>query len=723
MKFGPVIHAARHGRHPSFRFPMSHLRSASGLATPVLALAALAFAPFTPPARAEEGMWLYSAPPRAQLQADYGFDCTDAWLTHLMRSSVRFDGASASFVSGDGLVITNQHVGADAVQNLSSDEHNYTRDGFLARTASEELKCQDLELQVLQSTEDVTARVTAAIPADATGDEAALARRKICAEIESESRTATGLHGRIVTLHQGGQYHLYRYRRYTDVRLVFAPEEQIAFFGGDPDNFEFPRHGLDVCFFRVYEDGVPAKPAHFLKWSAAGAAEGELVFVSGHPGSTRRLFTVPELAYRRDTNLPFALQTLKRREVLLLSWSGRTLENARRARTMLLGVQNGRKVLDGQLAALQDAAFFGAKTTAEDDLKKRLAARGDGREVLAAYDRIAQAQKALSSIEVKRGLLESRYGFYSESFALARALLRAGDELPKPNGERLPEFSDAKRESLEQDLFADNPVYPDLEILTLGDSLTFLTEQLGAEYPLVRSVLAGKSPRARAAELIQGTRVRNVAFRRALYEGGAAAVTAAQDPMIELARLIDAEARAVRQIAEAQEEIKKQAHALVSQARFALEGANRYPDATGTLRLSYGTVKGYEENGGKIAATTDFAGLYRRSSGQLGRPPFDLPPRWSAKENAMNLAVPYNFVSTNDSVGGNSGSPVVNRAGEFVGILFDGNIHSLSSSFGYEAVRSRAISVHSAGILEALDKIYEASALVDELVHGRRPAE
>ena len=671
--------------------------------------------------RADEGMWLYSAPPRAQIKAKYGFDLTDAWLDHVRLSSVRFNsGGSASFVSGDGLVLTNHHVASDSLQKMGSKDKNYLRDGFYAKSAAEEIKCNDLEVNVLQSIEDVTARINAAVPAGLTGSDAALARRKIIAEVEKESRDKTGLRSDVVTLYQGGAYHLYRFKRYTDIRLVFAPESQIAFYGGDPDNFEFPRYCLDVCFFRVYENDQPIKSTNFLKWSANGAKEGELTFVSGHPGRTSRLLTTPELAYLRDNQFPYQLASLKRTEVLLTAWSGRSQENARRAKDTLFGVQNSRKVRDGGLAALQDPAFFGSKVAAEKSLKQKLADTPGGAEALAAFGRIAAAQDVIAGIATRQRYIDGGAGFSSESFGIARRLLRAGDERPKPNGERLSEYAEARRESFELSLFSDKPIYPDYEIITLADSLTALAAALGANDPTVTAILAGKSPRARAAELITSTQVRDVAFRKKLYEGGAAAVAAAKDPMIELARTIDAESRSLRKILEAQTETKQQAQAVIGKARFAVEGANNYPDATFTLRLSYGPVAGYEENGQKVPATTNFAGLYARSAEQENKAPFDLPPRWVEKKSALDLSVPFNFVSTADIIGGNSGSPVVNKAGEFVGIIFDGNIQSLVGDFGYEDVQSRALSVHSAGILEALKKVYEVPVLVAELVNGKR---
>jgi hypothetical protein len=691
----------------------------------VLALAAFAPA-FLESARADEGMWLFSAPPREKIQAAYGFRPDDGWLNHLIKASVRFNsGGSGSFVSGDGLVITNHHVGLDSLQKVSDSRKNYARDGFYAPTAAEEIKCLDLELNVLQSTEDVTARVNAAIPAGAAGDGAAKARRRVIAEIEKESHDRTGLRSDVVTLYEGGAYHLYRYKRYTDIRLVFAPDLQAAFFGGDPDNFEYPRYDLDICIFRVYENGQPVHPEHFLKWSARGAQDGDLVFVSGHPGRTERLLTVAELEFLRDTSFPYMLQLLKRREVLLAAWGARSDENSRRARDDFFDYQNSRKVYDGMLAGLQNPAFMNAKQAAEESLKRQLSARPDGSEALAAYEKIAAAQRVIARDYLRHRMLEgppdrSAHGFYSESFDIARRLLRSGDERPKPDGERLPEYSESRRESFELDLFSDKPIYADFEILCLGDSLTDLTERLGCGDPTVVGVLAGKSPKARAADLILGTKVRDVAFRRRLYAGGAPAVLAAHDPMIELARLVDDESRALRKTHEAQDETQQQAQAAIGKARFAVEGTSTYPDATFTLRLSYGVVRGYEEDGVAVPPMTTMAGLFRRSKEHGGREPFDLAPRWAEREQALNLDTPLNFVSTCDIIGGNSGSPTVDRKGEFVGIIFDGNIQSLTEDLAYDDVQSRALSVHSAGIIEALRKVYGVGALADELVNGHR---
>ncbi len=678
-------------------------------------------APMTAPTHADEGMWLFNNPPRQLLKERHNFDATDPWLNHLQKSSVRFNsGGSGSFVSEDGLVMSNHHVGADALQKLGDKTHDYLRDGFHARTLAEEIPCKDLELNILDGIEDVTTRVNAAVRADMSAEDAFAARRSVTAAIEKESMDKTGLRSDVVTLYQGGQYHLYRFKRYTDVRLVFAPEQQIAFFGGDPDNFEYPRFDLDICFFRAYENGKPAHVEHHLKWSASGAAENELIFVSGHPGHTDRLLTVPELEYLRDRVYPYTLQRLHRREVLLTAYSGRSEENARRAKDDLFGVQNSRKAREGGLAGLLDPSFIATKTVSEQKLRETVARDEKWKEAVTAWDRIAAAQNVIGENALSYRLIEAGHGFQSELFTIARTLLRAGDERVKPDGERLPEFRDSGRTSLELDLFSTRPVYDDYEQLQLADSLTWLAGLLGYENELVRVVLAGKSPVKRASELVLMTKVKDVSVRKSLYAGGKAAVDAAHDPMIEFARLVDAQARAVRKLVETQDEVRRQAHGQIARARFAIEGASSYPDATFTLRLAFGLVKGYEEKGKQIPFQTTFAGLYERSAEQQGRPPFDLPPRWQKKRGKLNPATPFNFIMTADIIGGNSGSPVVNRNGELVGIIFDGNIQSLVLDFQYTEEQARALAVHSQAILEALRKIYGETRLADELTGKRR---
>ncbi len=669
-------------------------------------------------AYADEGMWLFNQPPRQILHDRYQFDATDQWLDHVQKSSIRLSsGGSGSFVSADGLLITNHHVGAEALQQLSTADKNYVELGFHAAALADELKCFNMELNVLQSIEDVTARVNAAVPPSADAGAAFLARRKVIAEIEKESLDKTGLRSDVVTLWEGGAYHIYCYKRYTDVRLVFAPQQQAAFFGGDPDNFEFPRFDLDICLFRAYEDGKPAKITDYLRFSPTGPKEGDLIFVSGHPGGSDRLLTMSELQSQRDLYVPMRLDSMKQMEVNLLSWSDRNEENARRARDYLFGIQNGRKLFNGRLAGLLDPQLMESKSQAESDFRAKLTSYPDAQ---TAYSTIDKATQILIAQHMRRWLFEGSRAFECDSFDIARTLLRAGDERPKPNGERLREFADSKKASLELDLFSDQPIYPDLEIVSFSDSLTFMVTQIGINDPLVQKILAGKSPHDRAVELINNTKVRDVAFRHQLYDGGATAVKAANDPLIELARTVDAESRALRKVSEEQDEAKQEAHAAIAHARNALLGTSGYPDATFTLRLAFGTVKGYEEDGAPVPAMTTLAGLYQRSAEMHNRVPFDLPEIWQQRKATLDLNTPMNFVSTADIIGGNSGSPVINRAGEFVGIIFDGNLASLSGDYAYSDKQSRAVSVHSAAILEALNKVYDAKPIADELLAGHR---
>ena len=669
--------------------------------------------------RADEGMWLLNAPPLQTLKARHGFEPTAAWLEHAQKCAVRFNsGGSGSFVSPDGLIITNHHVGADDLQKLSDEKHNYLRDGFHAKTRAEEIRCVDLELNVLMSIEDVTARINTAVKPGASSADAFAARRAIKAEIEKESLDKTGLRSDVVTLYQGAQYHLYRYKKYTDVRLVFAPEQQAAFFGGDPDNFEYPRFDLDFCLFRAYENGQPAKVEHSLKWSEAGAAEGELVFVTGHPGSTSRLYTYAELADARDRRVPKVLEWLKAHEVLLLSYSGRSAENARRARELLFGYQNSRKAYDGELAGLQDPQVFQRKQAEEDQLKKLAAERPELADTRNAWDEIAAAQKIIAQTSPRYNFLERFADRGSTLLSIARELYRSAAEKAKPSGQRLREFRDSNKASFELGLFSDEPIYNDLEIVRLGSYLTNLVTEFGADNLIVKAALAGKSPSERAAELVTGTKIKDVAVRKQLYAADAAAVekAAASDPMLALAGVLDSEARAARKIIEEQNEAKEQAQSKIARVRYALSGTSVYPDATFTLRFAFGTVKGYEELGARVPAFTTIEGMYGRSAEHAGREPFDLPNRWLAQKGKVKPSTPMNFVSTCDIIGGNSGSPTLNRAGEFVGIIFDGNIQSLIADFAYSDTQGRAVSVDARAIIEALRNIYGAGELADELL-------
>ncbi len=675
---------------------------------------------------ADEGMWLFNAPPLKQLKDKYQFEPTPGWLEHLQKASVRFNsGGSGSFVSANGLVITNHHVGADTLQKMGDAEHNYLRNGFYTKTQANEMKSTDLELNVLMSIEDATARVNGAVKTGMTSEQASTARGSAIAAIEKESKEKTGLRSDVVTLYQGGAYHLYRYKRYDDVRLVFAPEQQMAFFGGDPDNFEYPRYDLDICLFRVYENGQPAKVEHFLKWNSNGPSDGELTFVSGSPGKTDRQLTLDELADTRDRYLPYVLRMFNQREVLETAYSARSFENARKAREDLFGTQNNRKRYDGYLAGLLDPEIWSQLNAREEKLRDAIARDPKFKSTLSTYDRIKRAQAEIAKnapvynyLEQERPVTIGYRGPRALSgnlFKYARLLTRAIDERAKSNGERIPTFRDSARESLELELFSTEPVYDDYEILQLTDSLTDFASRFGENDPMVQKVLAGKSLHARAVELVAGTKLKDQSVRKDLYGKDAAALQAAHDPMLDLARLIDAPARAARKIYETQQEIKKQAYSDIAKARFAIEGTSSYPDATFTVRLSYGTVRSYEQDGKQIPAFTDFAGLYQRSAEHDNKPPFDLPQRWVDKKANLNLATHFDFVSDADIIGGNSGSPVVNKANEFVGIIFDGNIQSLVLDGIYTDTQARAVSVDSAAITEALRKVYDAGALADEL--------
>jgi hypothetical protein len=673
--------------------------------------------------RADEGFWPFNALPKAALERTHGFTVSDEWLTHLQLASVRFGGASGSFVSPDGLVLTNHHVGLGAISKLSTAERDLVKHGFYARTRAEELKAVDTELNVLVSIEDVTAKVDDAVKSGMSASEAFAARRAAIAALEQESTATTGLRSDVVTLYQGGMYHLYRYKRYTDVRLVFAPEFDIAFFGGDPDNFTYPRFNLDVALFRAYEDGKPARTEHYLKWAEKGAAEGELVFTSGHPGATQRLNTVAHLEYLRDTGLPLSLTSLERRRQALVRYGERGAEEARQVKDEIFGLENSLKSRRGQLAGLQDPAVMAQKRAAEARLRQAVTSD----EAMKArfgdpWQEVAAARQGLPAYAREYELLEGMGAFGSRLFSLARTIVRLVEEDAKPDAGRLAEFTAARRASLERMLYSPAPLYTGADLARMTDALENLESTLGPDHPAVKATLGGKRPAARAEELVTGTTLTDVAARKALVASGPAGVAASADPMIVLARAVDPMARQLRTRMEAEVAgVEREAYAKIARALFAVEGTNAYPDGTSTLRLSAGVIKGYEEEGRAVRPFTTLGGLYEHARAHGEKTPWALPQRWFDRKGALDPAIPFNFVSTNDIVGGNSGSPVVNRRGEIVGIAFDGNIHSLPGYFVYDGTRNRSVSVDTRGILEALVKVYEAAPLVDELL-GRVPA-
>jgi hypothetical protein len=675
------------------------------------------------PALADEGMWTFNNLPRAEIKKRYGFEVTDEWVRKVQSATVRFPNGTGSFVSPEGLVLTNYHIVEDIVGELSTAERDLAKTGFVAHTRDEELKIPGLALDQLVRIEDVTARVTGAVKQGMSDADAAAARAAEIGRIESES-AAAGMRADVVTLYQGGMYNLYVYRRYTDVRLVFAPEFQAAFFGGDPDNFNFPRYDLDMSLVRVYDNGKPLNPESYFKWSKQGPKEHELTFVSGSPGTTQRLNTVAHLGFLRDTGIPVTLRTLESRRDSLRKYMAGGEEQTRRGQNDLNYAENFVKVFSGQLEGLRDPKLIARKTADEQALRKFVSADARrSKEYGDAWDSIAKARASLASYEVDRrmlgGLSLADYamsGFNSVLFNYARTLVRLADENAKPDAERLPEYTQARRAALEAMLFSEAPVYDDFEQMKLTASLTLMRElYAGRKMPAV-SLLNGPPPAARVAALIKATKLKDVAYRKELAAGGKKAVDASDDPMIALARSVDAESRALR--ARYETEVvgaERTAYGKIARALFEKEGTGLYPDATFTPRLSYGAVEGYTENGKRVEPFTYYSGLYARSAEHAGKFPYNLAPRWAEKKSEVDMKAPFNFVTTNDIIGGNSGSPTFNREMELVGLIFDGNIQSLVGNFYYDPAINRAVSVDSRGMLEALRKVYGATEVADEL--------
>jgi len=664
---------------------------------------------------ADEGMWTFDNPPSKLLQEKYGFTPTPDWLDHVRLSSVRFnDGGSGSFVSPHGLTLTNHHVALGQLQKISTEQKNYVKDGFLANNHAEELRCPDLELNVLISIEDVTAKVEGAVK-PGMSDASALASRKAqIAAIERESLAATGLRSDVISLYSGGEYWLYRYKKYTDIRLVFAPEQQAAFFGGDPDNFTYPRHDLDMALFRVYEDGRPLETPHHLKWNSQGAEEGELVFVAGNPGSTSRLDTLVQVETARDVLLPLTLKRLNRYLDVLRKYSARGVEQAREATKLIFSLENDVKAYSVQLSGLQDKSLVEAKRKQEADFRARVDAKREWKEAYArAWSEIAEAQKKYAA-RVNELRLASFGIMRMPSDALT--IVQYVAEVKKPDGERLDGFHDSGLESLKFTLLSPAPTYPGLEQLLLEDRLTQALAELGPDHPWVKATLNGRVVHEAAREMIAGTKMGDAAFRKSLLEGGEVAVAASGDPMIVMARRVDPVKRAnLKWLEDNVQSVETSAGEKIGKARFAAFGKSSYPDATFTLRLSYGTVKGYPMNGTKAPPETTYYGLYDRSVSFGGRPPYDLPPRYRERRDKIDLSTPLDFVNTCDVTGGNSGSPVINRRGEIVGLIFDGNIESLVGDYVYNEQNNRAVAVHTSAMSQALRKLYDAPFVADEL--------
>jgi hypothetical protein len=685
-------------------------------------------------ARADEGMWTFDNFPSGQVKAAYGFAPDKAWLDHVQKSAVRLaGGCSASFVSPNGLVMTNHHCAHRCIEELSTAKKNYITDGFYARTPAEEQKCPTVEVNQLLEITDVTDRIQKAT-AGRSGADFAKAERQAMSEVEKGCATSKKVRCDVVTLYAGGKYALYKYRRFQDVRLVFAPEFAMAFFGGDPDNFEFPRYDLDVSFLRVYDDGKPVKLDDWLRWSATGAKEGELVFVAGNPGRTNRLLTVSQLEFIRDVSQPWAQLYYAEERGVLEEFATKGHEEQRVSQSELFGIENSLKALKGRESTLLEPGFMEGKRVAEAGFRSKLVADPKLKEADGAFDAIAKAESSYRGFFTRFMLLEgppsptrtsTPYGFRGELFGDARILLRLAAEAAKPNSERLREYTDGRLPAIESRLASTAPVHPDLEIELLTFSLTKLREMLGPDDALVKKVLGTKSPRQLATEAVKGTKLGGPKARLALKTGGAAALAATKDPMVELARIVDADARAIRIRYEQEVDAAVISESSkLARAHFALSGTGTYPDATFTPRLSYGAIKGWSQPDGLggtrvVPAFTHFAGAYERATGAF---PFELPKSWVTAKPRLDLQTPFDQVSDNDIIGGNSGSPILNQKAEVVGLIFDGNIQSLGGDYRFDGSSDRAVSVHSSALLQALERIYGAKRVLDEIEPGGTPS-
>jgi hypothetical protein len=671
-------------------------------------------------AYAAEGMWTLDKLPSSNIEPKHKLVVADPrWIERAMHASVRLtNGCSGSFVSTDALVLTNHHCAVDCVEQLSTGDKNLVHDGFLASKREEEIRCPEIQLNRLEQITDVTAQVKAAT-AGLQGEAFKNAQNAVKATLASAcvGKDKETIRCDVVDLYHGGLYHLYKYHRFQDVRLVWVPEQDAADFGGDPDNFNFPRYDLDAALLRAYEDGKPTSVKDYFPFARSGVEEGDATFITGHPGTTQRLLSVAQLETLRDVRLLRRLMRTAELRGVLSEYRKTGQEPARVAANDLFFLENSYKVLYGELQALLDPELLKRKRAEENALRKYVAANpGLSARVAGAWDAIAKAQAVYRDIEIEYYVKESSRGFYSKYFAYARALVRGAEERARPNTERLPEFSDSRLPEVEQDLFSTAPVYADLEKLKLAWALTKMREWLGADDPFVQQVLGKESPDQLATRLVAATKLGDPAVRKALWSGGKEAVAKSNDPFIQLARAIDPAARAIRKRYESEVEAVEQKNTeLIAQARFARAGTSVYPDATFTLRLSYGEVKGWNERGRAVAPFTDFAGAFARNT---GAEPFALPQSWLAAKDKLNLQQRFNFVTTNDIVGGNSGSPVVNSKGEIVGLAFDGNIHSLGGAFWFDERVNRTVAVHSGAILEALEKIYAADAIVQEIRGG-----
>lgn len=666
---------------------------------------------------ADEGMWTFDNPPLKQWKERYNFEPSAEWLEKVRLASVRLnDGGSGSFVSPEGLLITNQHVASGQLTKLSTKERDLIKNGFYAPTRADELKTADLEVNMLVSYENVTERVQSAVKAGATDKDASAQRRAAISAIEKESTDKTGLKSEVISLYNGGEYWLYRNKKFTDVRVVFAPEEQAAFFGGDYDNFTFPRHDLDITILRVYENGQPAKTPQYLKWSETGPKDEEFVIATGYPGSTARLLTVAQLAYQRDFGNPLQKQVWTSRLDALEEYSKRGTEQARQASGAIRSFNNSLKRLTGQQEGLMNPRMFAKKEAEEKALREGLAKNP------ALEKELAPAWKQISDAYTELPKYANRIAFSNLSASrlgtIASSLVRYGDEIKKPNNERYPEFGDARLESFKANLLSPAPIYPEMEEFLLTAWLEEAKKTLGVNDPFIKAAIGDAEVSEVVKRAVNETKLKDIAERKALLDGGADAIAKSTDPMVTLARRVEPIIRELRVWNEEKIlSVDARAGEKIAKARFAVYGRTIAPDANFNLRITFGKVKGYEEDTTLVPYKTTFFGLYDRAESFGEKPPYDLPARYKERRDRLNLSTPLNFVYSADTIGGMSGSPVINRNAEFVGINFDSNIQKLSNRYWYieEEEGSRAVAVHSAGILEALRKLYDAENLANEL--------
>ncbi|MDR2214233.1 MAG: S46 family peptidase [Nevskiaceae bacterium] len=661
-------------------------------------------------AHADEGMWTYDNFPAATVREKYGVQITPEWLDKLRSASIRLSNCTASFVSPDGLILTNHHCSATCLAQISTQAQDRLKDGFLAASRSEEVRCPTQYADVLMKMEDITTKVNAAT-ANLDAKAANEARKKILTQLEQQCEKDAGTKDprrcEAVSLYQGGRHFLYQYKRYDDVRIVFAPEYAIAAFGGDPDNFQFPRWCLDMSVLRAYENGKPAVTPNHLKIHWDGPAENELVFVSGHPGSTERLLTVAQLETQR-AELPFWLLRNAELRGRYIQFSKQDAESARIVADPLNSLENSLKVRRKQLDALNDPALMAEKRAAEQALRATL--QPGEADPWAAIEAAMQRDQELN---VPYTFLEAGAGFNSQLFRFARTLVRAADERVKANEDRLREYVDTSLPLLQQQVTAPVPVYAQREKLTLSSGLERMREFLGPDHPLVRNLLAEFSPDELAASLVDATGLADPALRKQLWDGGKAAVDASRDPMIRIARLVDEASRAVRRAYEDEVEAVVDANQeKIAALRFAALGTSVYPDATFTLRLNFGTVQGWDENGARVEPFTPLQRAFERAT---GNDPFRLPDSWTQRRAQFDMQTRFNLVTNNDIIGGNSGSPLVNAQGEIVGLIFDGNIHSISGAYWFDTVKNRSVAVNTQIMRTALTQVYGAKALAAEL--------